>query len=320
MTPSEQTLLDISSDSMASGVSWGSILAGAAAAAALSLLLLILGVGLGFSAISPWSHQGISVTAIGISSILWLTFTHIAASGIGGYLSGRLRIRWTSVHTDEVYFRDTAHGLLVWAIASLITAALLGSIMGNIVSMGVSVNATLASSAIGQAGKGLMTLPGSPAPAKSTGNREHLVHGYDRLDYWVDSLFRFDELPAVTIDQDYSLVWLEASRIFASALQANSLPLDDQRYLAQMVTRQTGLAKADAEKRVAGIFDKAHTESVNAEQQAKQLADQTRKSAMYSALWTVVALLLGAFVASLAATLGGKQRDIVIPAASAAYS
>lgn len=320
MTTLEQTDLDVFSDSKTSGVSWGSIFAGATAAAALSLLLMILGVGLGFSAISPWSQQGVSATAIGVSSILWLTFTHIAASGMGGYLSGRLRIRWASVHSDEVYFRDTAHGLLAWAMASLATAALLGSVVGNIISIGVSADAASASNAISHKTAGVMASPNAITPAISAVSAGHPGQRDDRLSYWVDSLFRFDELPTVTIEQDYGLVWLEASRIFASGLRSNSLPVEDQHYLARIVARQTGLANTEAEKRVAGIFDKAHTESVNAEQQAKQLADQTRKTAAYSALWMVVALLLGAFVASLAATFGGRQRDRVIPAESAAYS
>lgn len=319
MSVIEQTLLDVSLDTKASGVSWDSIFAGAAAAAAMSLLLMILGVGLGFSAISPWSHLGISATAVGISSILWLTLTHIAASSIGGYLSGRLRIRWTSVHSDEVYFRDTAHGLLTWAIASLVTAALLGSVVGNIVSIGVAVSATSASNAIGQESTRVMALPNSAAPAISTVSRGNIGDSDDWLGYWIDSLFRFDELPEVTIEQDYSVVWLEASRIFAGGLRANGLPAEDHHYLAEIVARQTGLAIADAEMRVAGIFDKAHTESINAAQQAKQFADQTRKTAAYSALWMVVALLLGAFVASLAATFGGKQRDRVTPVESANY-
>jgi hypothetical protein len=320
MATTEQTLLDVSSDSRASGVSWGSIFAGAAAAAALSLVLMILGVGLGFSAISPWSHQGISANAIGISSIFWLSFTHIAASGMGGYLSGRLRIRWASVHSDEVYFRDTAHGLLAWAIASLVTAALLGSVVGNIVSIGVSAGTISAANASGQTGTGVIALPDSAAPAISTVSGANMRPSDDRLGYWVDTLFRFDELPAVMIEQDYSLVWQEASRIFAGGLRANSLLADDRHYLAQIVARQTGLATADAEKRVADVFEKAHSENINAEQQAKRFADQTRKTAAYSALWMVIALLLGAFVASLAATFGGKQRDRVTPAESIAYS
>lgn len=104
------------------GVSWGAVLAGAAAAAALSFILLILGVGLGLSSVSPWSFNA---TAIGVSTIAWLAFMQLAASGIGGYMAGRLRVKWSAIHTDEVHFRDTAHGLLAWAVATLITVAVL---------------------------------------------------------------------------------------------------------------------------------------------------------------------------------------------------
>ncbi|MFD2271336.1 hypothetical protein ACFS07_10010 [Undibacterium arcticum] len=112
-------------DANASGVSWGAIFAGAAAAAALSLILVILGFGLGLSAVSPWANNGASATTIGMSTILWIAFTQIAASGLGGYLAGRLRVKWANVHGDEVYFRDTAHGFFAWAVASLATAAFL---------------------------------------------------------------------------------------------------------------------------------------------------------------------------------------------------
>jgi hypothetical protein len=103
----------------ASAVSWGAIVAGAVAAAALSLILFILGIGLGLTSVSPWSREGISGQAFGVSAILWITFTSLVASALGGYLTGRLRTRWLSVHTDEVYFRDTAHGFLAWGLATL---------------------------------------------------------------------------------------------------------------------------------------------------------------------------------------------------------
>ena len=61
-----------------------------------------------------------------------LTFTQLAASGMGGYLAGRLRTKWAGIHTDEVYFRDTAHGFLAWAVATLLTATLLTSAVGSI--------------------------------------------------------------------------------------------------------------------------------------------------------------------------------------------
>src|SRR5689334_18908594 len=98
-------------------VAWGAVAAGAVAAAALSLILLMLGVGLGLSSVSPWSSAGMSAASFGVSTILWLSFTQLLSSALGGYLAGRLRGRWNDAPPDEVYFRDTAHGFLAWAIA-----------------------------------------------------------------------------------------------------------------------------------------------------------------------------------------------------------
>ncbi|MBU2411037.1 MAG: hypothetical protein KKC79_20600, partial [Gammaproteobacteria bacterium] len=134
--------MDVLHDNAGSGVSWGSIFAGAVGAAALSLILLLLGTGLGFSSVSPWAGDGASAKAIGWSAIAWLTFTQIAASGLGGYLAGRLRSKWAGLHTDEVYFRDTAHGFLAWGVATLVTAAMLTSAIGSIVGAGAKAGAS----------------------------------------------------------------------------------------------------------------------------------------------------------------------------------
>ena len=130
-----------------SAVSWGAIVAGAAAGAALSLILLILGVGLGLSAVSPWVNEGISAERFGMSTIIWLSITQLLSSALGGYLAGRLRTKWVDIHNDEVYFRDTAHGFLAWAVASLATAVLLtsviGAILGGAIDAGAAVSANL---------------------------------------------------------------------------------------------------------------------------------------------------------------------------------
>ncbi len=130
-----------------SAVAWSAVFAGAAATAALSLILLILGVGLGLSAVSPWAQSGVSGVKFGVSTIVWFTVTQIIASGMGGYLAGRLRTRWSGVHTDEVYFRDTAHGFLAWGVAMLVTAMLLMSAIGSIVGTSVNAGASVASGA-----------------------------------------------------------------------------------------------------------------------------------------------------------------------------
>jgi hypothetical protein len=73
---------------------------------------------------------------LGISTIIWLAFTQIVASGLGGYIAGRLRVKWANLHGDEVYFRDTAHGFLAWAVATLVTATLVVGSVSSVVGGG----------------------------------------------------------------------------------------------------------------------------------------------------------------------------------------
>jgi hypothetical protein len=281
----------------ASAVSWGAILAGAAAAAALSLILLLLGVGLGLSAISPWSQAGIAATTLGLSTILWLTLTQLVASGMGGYLAGRLRVKWLAVHSDEVFFRDTAHGFLAWAVATLVTAAVLtstiASIVGGAVQAGTAVSSGLAGAATGVA-------------ADKAGE------GSGPMDYLLDVLFRKDanaSAAAGSNDAASPPSVAEVSRVFVNSLGAGALPAEDVRHVGQLVAQRTGLSQADAEKRVSDVFARVQTQWRDAQTAARQAADTARQASAYGALWLFVSLLIGAFFASLAATFGGRQRD-----------
>lgn len=294
-----------------SAVSWGAIAAGAAAAAALSLILLILGVGLGLSSVSPWTREGVSATTFGVSTILWLTLTQLLASAMGGYLAGRLRTKWTDVHPDEVYFRDTAHGFLAWAVASLATAALLTSAIGSILSGGVQAGASLVGGVTSTARSAL----GSAAASART------TQGNDGgpMAYFVDSLFRRDTTAAApaagsaistdAIERASSKDTAEVSRIFMNVSRSEPLPPEDIRHVGQIVAQRTGLPQQDAEKRVADVYAKAQAKMRDMEAAARDAADKARKASAYSALWLFVSLLIGAFVASLAATFGGQRRD-----------
>jgi hypothetical protein len=102
----------------------------------------------------------------------------------------------------------------------------------------------------------------------------------------------------------------EASRIFVHGLQAGSLPAEDARYVAQLVAQRTGMSPQDAERRVTETFAKAQAAMRDAETKARDAADKARKAAAWGALWIFVSLLIGAFTASLAATYGGRRRDL----------
>ena len=273
------------------GVSWGAVLAGAAAAAALSFILLILGVGLGLSSVSPWSFNA---TAIGVSTIAWLAFMQLAASGIGGYLAGRLRVKWSSIHTDEVHFRDTAHGLLAWAVATLLTVAVLAGGTRAVLSGAIDAGSGVAAAVGPAAAAGAKAGEGSANP----------------LDYFSDMLLR--AAPAAGTGEAGSTVAdqrVEIGKIFATGLSTGSLAADDRAYLGQVVASRTGLTQAEAEARVDAVYARAAKAAADAKAKAQQAADTARKAGAHTALWMFVALLLGAFVASLAATFGGRQRD-----------
>ncbi len=285
------------SDRGASGVSWGAVFAGAAGAAALSYILVILGFGLGLSSVSPWTNEGANAATIGVATILWLTFTQIAASGMGGYLAGRLRVKWAGVHTDEVYFRDTAHGFLSWAVASLVVAAFLASAMASIVAGGASTAGAIIKGAASTAGAAASQI------ADSSG---------DSSGYFVDKLFRADpSMPGPsgsTTPSDHGSK-AEAARIFLNDLSTGTLSPEDKTYLAQVVARETGIAQPQAEQRIDAAFGQLKSTIESATQKAKTAADEARKTTAHAALWTFISLLAGAFFASLAATFGGRRRD-----------
>lgn len=283
-------------------VSWPAIVAGAIGAAALSLILLILGAGLGLASVSPWSDRGASAATLGVSTILWITLTQVAAAGMGGYLAGRLRARWSGTHTDEVYFRDTAHGFLAWSLATLVTAGLLTSAIGNIVGGAVKAG-TSATGAVAATTVAALPAAANAMTADGTANSSR---------YTVDSLFRQDSAALTSTSApaaDPAAAASEVGRIFAQGLTTGTLATDDLKYVGQLIAQRTGLSQADAEKRVADGFNRLQNTAKEAEATARAAADKARKASAYAALWLFVSLLLGAFFASLAATYGGRRRD-----------
>ena len=297
----------------ASAVSWGAIFAGAAAAASLALMLLMLGAGLGLTSISPWENQGLSAGTVGIAAIAWLTFTQIVASGMGGYLAGRLRTKWVDTHTNEIYFRDTAHGFLTWAVALLVSAVLLtttiSSLIGGSAKIVGSVAGGATATAVNNAGEGSSML------SKSS------------MEYFTRSLFRASgSTPAgnsnasgndamamnqpVPPKAESPAQLAEVTGIFANSIYSGALPQDDLTYVAQLVSQNTGISQQEAEQRVQAVYDKAQANLKEAKDKAQQAADAARKTTSYVTLWSFISLLIGAFVASLCATYGGRQRDL----------
>ncbi len=260
-----------------SGVSWASVAAGAVVSAAVSLALIALGAGLGLSSISPWSDAGVSASTFKAGTGIYLVLVAVMSSAIGGYLAARLRTKWTGLHTNESFFRDTAHGLIAWAFATIISAGVLGAATTHVVSGAAS----------------------GIAPAATQG-----AASVNPSQVMVDRLFRNEAAatPAPTGGANASTneaARAEVLRLWTADFKdSNDLTSTDRTYVARVVSAQTGLNQADAEKRVTDVVTNA-----------KAAADQARRTAAQFAFWMTAALLFGAFAASLAAIEGGQLRD-----------
>ena len=258
-----------------SGTSWGAISGGAFVTAAVALLLMALGAGFSLSTVSPWPSAGVSATTFGVMTVIWLVIVQWVSSGFGGYVAGRLRTRSTGLHTDEVYFRDTAHGVLAWSVAAVVSAALLA----GAASVLVGSAATVASGAAQGAAQGNAST--SPSP------------------YIVDTLFRTDRADTTATGQDSRP---EATRILATALRpGGEVSATDKTYLAHLIAARTGVSQEEAQKRV----DDAITN-------VRQAADTARKAARNLSLVTAFSMLIGAFIAGVAAKIGGHHRDDLV--------
>lgn len=276
-----------------SAVSWGAVIAGAVIASAVSAMLVIGGTGLGLVSMSPWRDEGASGPALAVGSIIWLFFTHIVAYGIAGYVAGRLRTKWTDVHDDEIYFRDTAHGFLVWALSAVVGLILLGTTVASVVSGTAKAGATIAG-----AGAGAVTATAGQAAQDDSDSFS--------LDYFTDALLRPNDPLVATAQGD---IRQEASRILGRSLATGELSDTDQDYLVKLIAQRAGVDESTAQQRLTQIQDQAEQTAREAEQKVRETADATRKAAAGFSLWAFASLLVGAFVASFCATIGGRSRD-----------
>jgi hypothetical protein len=264
------------------GVSWAAVLAGAAASLAITLVLLSFGAGMGFAVVSPWGNSGVSATTFKIGTGLFFIVMAMLSSSIGGYLAGRLRTKWVGVQTTEVQFRDTAHGFLAWAVASVLGASLLAS---------------PASSLIGS------TLGGATRAAAASANS-------GAMDDYVDSLLRPANLPAQ--GQNASDPRPELVRLLISDFRGNDVNPTDRTYIAQVVASRTGLSQPDAEKRVNDVITKAKADLDAARKAAMQTAIWLTLSLFIGAFSATLAAMEGGGLRD--GTWGRKKSTMVAQA------
>jgi hypothetical protein len=266
-------------------VDWAAIIAGAILASAIAFVLLTFGSAIGLTVTSPFKGEGLPGTALAVAIALWVLAVEIFSFIAGAYLAGRLLRRIPDATGSEAEMRDASHGLLVWALGTLIGAYLAASAISGIARGGAEAARTAGSSAV------TASAPGAPGRAATAS---------DPLGYVADKLLRSDTYAATTADPEASRA--EVVRILAAGAVTGEVPADDRAHVAQLVTRRTGLSQSDAEKRVDEVLAKADAA-------VRTAAERARRAGVLLAFLTAASLLAAAAASWWAARLGGRHRD-----------
>jgi hypothetical protein len=322
-----------------SAASWPAILAGAFVAVSASLILIVLGSGLGFAAVSPWPGRGASAAGLTVTAAIWLIVTQWIAAALGGYVAGRLRTKWTGTHTHEVFFRDTAHGLITWSVATVFFAWVIAGSASSVLGGGMRAAAEAASAASaaapGPAAEGpasaamtydidrlFRSTGASPAGPPTTGTSTTGTSTTGPSTTGPSTTGPSTTGPSTTgkgtatgapaaaqtgssAAASGSDARIETLYIAYHAIAAGNLSDADRSYLAALVAGQTGISAPEAQRRVDEFADA----TLSAANKAKEGADAARKAAAQGAIYTALSLLIGAFIASVSAAIGGRLRD-----------
>ncbi len=279
------------------GVAWPAVIGGAIAATAISLLLLFLGAGVGLSTASPLLTPGAaadtSIMGTPVKTIVWLVAMQIIASGFGGYLTGRLRTKWINLNKSEIFFRDTANGFLSWAVATIIAAVLFASAASLVINSSIR---TMSAAIVPMFEEG-----GNMANTSIPVSIEGLLGPNS---YLIAGLFRSDSLGAIGGESSVD-AREEASNIVINGIRSGGMSDTDRTLLAQIVMAQTGISQGEAISRV----DDTTAQITKSTTDARQTIDAAMKVSSYFAFVVCISMLVGAFVASYSAALGGKHRD-----------
>lgn len=275
-------------------ISFSAIFCGALAAVSASIVLSFVGSGLGLAFMSPWAGGEMSLEKFTVKMAIWMVVLQWISAAFGGYMAGRLRPKLDSIRTHESFFRDTAHGFLAWAVATIFVAVLVTGTAASLGAAGAKAGAAVTAGAAA----GMASAAANNAQANQANNG-----GMPDLAYPVDRLFR-----SLSGDQTPQEVRAEAAGIFMRGLTTEGISPEDHAYLVQIVAREANLSPAEAQIRVdATLLDLTALRNT-----ALDKAEKARKAASAFSFFTAISLVIGAFIAAVSACCGGcLRRDAV---------
>lgn len=291
------------------GVSWRAIFAGTLTVLAVLLVLNLIGLAIGLSTIEP-TEESNPLSGIGTGSIIWWILSNLIALFAGGYVAARVGVSFTTKS-------GVIQGVMTWALHTIISAWLLTTIIGGIIS-GVG---TLIGGVLSTAGQAVGETVG---PAIQNQLQEVDVSWQQAREEFRALLKDADKeaLDPDAIESNVNQVASQAQSetdmeaVFDGAKDRVNQTFEalDREALINILVKRSNMTRAQAEQRVDEVT--ARYESIRAEvneflnragetaeQQAENIASAVAKASMYLA----IALILGVIVAALGGLTGVKN-------------
>jgi hypothetical protein len=262
---------------MLNQVAWGAVFAGAAIALVMQIILNMIGLGVGLSTLDVAQGDTPSASSISVGAGIWFVVSGILAAGLGGYIAGRLSGKASSSTTAY-------HGLISWAVSTLAVLYLLSSAASGMVGGALDT----ASSALGGAGK---ALGGSLQTAVQT--------AAPSLNSVSDPMAAIEsKVRSASGGQDPAALRDAATTAVRAALSGDpSQQAAANDKAADALAKVQNIPKDEAKAQVDQYQQQYKQTVAKTKEQAKQAADTAAKRVSQGALFSALALLLGALAA-----------------------
>ncbi|UEM01936.1 hypothetical protein JL101_018255 [Skermanella rosea] len=248
-------------------IAWSAVFAGVVVALALNLVLAILGIGIGLTTIDPAQADSPQASTLGIAATLWWIVSALISIAAGGWVAGRMAGMPTRVD-------GALHGLITWGIATLLLFWLLTSAVGSLIGGTFSVVGNALSTATQEATQAAgQTDPGTAQGIQEQARALLAPEG--------------GSLPQGALD---TLSRIARGDVSQEELQSAATRLAEQAGIPQEQARQT--------------IDNLRQQYAQTAEQATQAAQATADTVSSAALWSFLALVLGALAGSLGGMAG----------------
>jgi len=275
-------------------VSWGAVFAGTVIAIVTQLLLGLLGMGVGIASVDPATASAETGKAFGIGMAIWWVISSLISLFVGGWVAGRLA--GFPKRTD-----GSLHGVVAWAVMTMFSLYLVTTAVGNLIGGTLSV-----------VGQGLQTAGQAAVTTAAQSNLNPDVNNQS-MQQIRDQARQALKNPETTMAQMQT-----ALDAFFTEDKSGQTQVNREAIINQLV--QNGeMSREQAERTVSqweDVANRAQQQLAEVKEDITQTASEARKPIAAAAIWSFIALALGAVAAGIGGGMGAPRALPVMAATS----